>query len=113
LKGEICSQLTLERCNDQQLALGDHSAFIHPGAETEIRSLGNNLTEYKAIFLTIWEKQVRDASSHEAEARVCQNRAFARWANQGLYRSFDCYIFNILERQRVVATLLQLHNKVS
>jgi hypothetical protein len=81
LKGEIYSQLTLERCNDQQLALGDHSAFIHsafihPGAETEIRSLGNNLTEYKAIFLTIWEKQVRDASSHEAEARVCQNRAF-------------------------------------
>jgi hypothetical protein len=36
LEVEISLQLNLERCNDQQLELGDNLALIHPGAETEI-----------------------------------------------------------------------------
>jgi hypothetical protein len=65
------TQLTLERCNDQQLALSDHSALIHPGAETEIPSFGNHLTEYQASS-PLGRKQARDAPSQVAEARVCQ-----------------------------------------
>jgi hypothetical protein len=75
LKGEIRSQLTLERCNDQQLALGDHSAVIHPGAETEILSLGNNLTEFEASS-PFGRKQTRDVPSHVAEARVSEEESF-------------------------------------
>jgi hypothetical protein len=47
LKAQMRSHLTLERCNDQPLALGDPSALIHPGAETENPTFGNNLTEYQ------------------------------------------------------------------
>jgi hypothetical protein len=111
LKGEIRSQFTLERCKDQQLALGDHSALIHPGAETEILSLGNNQTEFEASS-PFGRKQARDAPSHVAEGRASQEDSFSQGANQGFYRSFDCYILNIFERQRVVATLFQLRDDV-
>jgi hypothetical protein len=70
------SQFTLERCNDQQLELGDQSTLTHPGAETEIPSFGNNLTEYQASS-PLGRKVIRDAPSHVAEAIVCQEELFS------------------------------------
>jgi hypothetical protein len=74
LKGELRSQVTLERCSDQQLALGYHSAFIHPGAETEIPSFSIYLTEYEAFPPFGENIKLRDAPSDVAEARVCQEQ---------------------------------------
>jgi hypothetical protein len=61
--------LTLEHYNDQQLALRDHSALVHPGAETEIPSFGNNLTEYQP-FSSFGRKQARDALTDAAAAEA-------------------------------------------
>jgi hypothetical protein len=74
LKGELRRQSTLERCSDQQLALGDHSALIHPGAETELPSFSIYLTKYEASQPFGKKDKLGDAPSDVAEARVCQEQ---------------------------------------
>jgi hypothetical protein len=85
--------------------------MVHPGAETEIPSFGNNLTKYQP-FSSLGENKNAMPLLTQPKQEFVKNSRFARCANQSFYRSFDCYIFNISEMKMDVATLCQLHNKV-